>query len=102
MEIERVPFGQSHAEKIRVAHYKWLNMPAGLTPELSSKFMLGFHGGKTVRDRMSNVFEFPLPGRPITQDQTSSILKLSATLRQDLRLRKHGKDRGSGVDERKD
>src|SRR5260370_275397 len=50
MEIERLPFGQSHADKIRAAHYKWVNMPPGLTPELASKFMLGLHGGKTIRD----------------------------------------------------
>jgi hypothetical protein len=49
MEIERLPFGQSLADKIRAAHYKWVNMPPGLTSELASKFMLALHGGKTIR-----------------------------------------------------
>src|ERR1700716_4096043 len=50
MEVEWVPLGQSLADKIRAAHYKWLGMPPGLTPELASKFMLGLHSGKTVKD----------------------------------------------------
>ena len=50
MEIERLPFGQSPSDKLRAAHYRWVNMPTGLTPELSSKFMLNLHGGKTIRD----------------------------------------------------
>jgi hypothetical protein len=50
MEIERLPFGQSPSDKLRAAHYKWVNMPSGLTPELASKFRLGLHGGKTIRD----------------------------------------------------
>lgn len=50
MEIERLPFGQSLSDKQRAAHYKWLGMPSGLTPELASRFMLCLHGGKTVRD----------------------------------------------------
>jgi hypothetical protein len=50
MEIERLPFGQSLSDKQRAAHYKWLNMPSGLTPELASQFMLKLHGGKTIRD----------------------------------------------------
>lgn len=50
MEIERVPLGQSASEKRRAARYRWLNMPAGLTPELAAQFKLGVHSGKTVRD----------------------------------------------------
>ena len=50
MEMERLPLGQSYSDKQRAAHYKWVNMPSGLTPELASKFMLGLHGGKTIRD----------------------------------------------------
>ena len=50
MEIKWVPLGQSIPDKIRAAHYRWLNMPPGLIPELASKFMLGLHGRKTVKD----------------------------------------------------
>jgi hypothetical protein len=50
MEIELLPFGQSLADKLRAAHYRWVGMPSGLTPELASKFVLGLHGGKTIRD----------------------------------------------------
>lgn len=50
MEIERIPFGKSPSNKHRAARYRWLNMPAGLTPELAARFKLGVHGGKTVRD----------------------------------------------------
>jgi hypothetical protein len=40
MEIELLPFGQSLAEKIRAAHYKWLNMPPGIPPDLAIEFMV--------------------------------------------------------------
>ncbi len=50
MEIEWLPLGQSRSDKLRAAHYQWVGMPPGLTPELASKFMLGFHGGKTISD----------------------------------------------------
>jgi hypothetical protein len=50
MKIERLPFGQSLSDKLRAAHYKWLGMPSGLTPDLAGKFMLGLHGGKTIKD----------------------------------------------------
>jgi hypothetical protein len=54
MEIERLPLGQSHADKLRAAHYRWVNMPPGLTPDLASRFMLSLHRGKTVKDMTSN------------------------------------------------
>jgi hypothetical protein len=50
MVTERLPFGQSQADKGREAWARWFGMPSGLTPELASKFMLGLHGGKTSRD----------------------------------------------------
>jgi hypothetical protein len=46
MEIERLPFGQFHADKMRAAHYRWVDMPPGLSPESASKFMLMLRGGK--------------------------------------------------------
>jgi hypothetical protein len=54
MEIERLPLGESLSDKLRAAHYKWVGMPPGLTPELASKFMLGLHGGRTVKDMTDN------------------------------------------------
>jgi hypothetical protein len=54
MEIERIPFGQSPFDKLPAAHYRWVNIPTGLTPELAGKPMLGLHGGKTVKDMTSN------------------------------------------------
>ncbi|SHK61491.1 hypothetical protein [Bradyrhizobium lablabi] len=53
MENERLSYGQSRAEKMRAAHYKWVGMPPGLTPELASKFMLGLYGGKTITNMTS-------------------------------------------------
>jgi hypothetical protein len=53
MEMERLPIGQSLSDKQRAAHYKWVNMPPGLSPELASKFKLGLHGGNTIRDMTS-------------------------------------------------
>jgi hypothetical protein len=49
MEIERIPFGQSHADKIRVAHYKWVNMPPGIPPEMAAEFMEKLKAGSTIR-----------------------------------------------------
>ena len=40
MEIELLPFGRSLSDKLRAAHYKWLGMPSGLTPELASRLGL--------------------------------------------------------------
>jgi hypothetical protein len=54
MEIERLPQGQSFGDRHRAACSQWIGMPPGLTPELASKFMLGFHDGKTIRDRRSH------------------------------------------------
>lgn len=56
MESELLPLGQSLSDKLRAAHYKWVDMPPGLTPELASKFMFGLHAGKTVKD-MTDVGE---------------------------------------------
>jgi hypothetical protein len=53
MEIERLPIEQSRAEKMRTAHYKWVGMPPGLTPELASRFMLGLYNGKTITNMTS-------------------------------------------------
>src|ERR1700692_2058684 len=54
MEIERLPLGQSFGDRHRTACARWVGTPSGLTPELASKFMLGLHGGKTVKDMTSN------------------------------------------------
>lgn len=37
-------------DEARAIWAKWVNLPSGLTPEMASKFKLGLHGGKTVRD----------------------------------------------------
>jgi hypothetical protein len=49
MEIERLSFGQSHADKIRAAHYKWANTPPGIPPDMAIEFMARLKAGGTVR-----------------------------------------------------
>jgi hypothetical protein len=49
-KIERLPLGQSQADKCRSRWARWVGTPPGLPPELASKFMLGLHGGKTIKD----------------------------------------------------
>jgi hypothetical protein len=49
MEIERLPFGQSHADKIRAAHYKWVGMPPGIPPQMADEFMEKLSAGSTIR-----------------------------------------------------
>jgi hypothetical protein len=46
MEIERLPFGQSYADKIRAGHYKWVNMPPGLPPDMAGTIILGLRSGE--------------------------------------------------------
>jgi hypothetical protein len=48
MEIKRLPFGQSHADKIRAAHYKWVNMPPGIPPDMAIDFMERLKAGSTI------------------------------------------------------
>lgn len=40
----------SYGDKHREAWARWFGKPPGLSPELASKFMLGIHGGKTVKE----------------------------------------------------
>ena len=48
MESKRLPFGQSHADKIRAAHYKWVNMPPGIPPDMAIDFMERLKAGSTI------------------------------------------------------
>jgi hypothetical protein len=48
-KIERLPFGQSHADKCRAGNLKWRNMPPGIPPEMATQFMAGLTSGKTLR-----------------------------------------------------
>jgi hypothetical protein len=48
MEIERLAFGLSHADKCRASHYKWLNVPPGIPPEMAIEFMARLNAGSTI------------------------------------------------------
>ena len=48
MEMQRLPFGQSHADKIRAAHYRWVNMPPGIPPNMVDDFMAKLKAGSTI------------------------------------------------------
>src|SRR5438270_13672706 len=50
MEIERVAFGLSHADKIRAAELRWRGVPPGIPPEMAETFMAKIKAGKTVRE----------------------------------------------------
>jgi hypothetical protein len=67
MEIERLPFGLSHADKCRAGHFKWLNAPPGMSPELANNFMAGLKAGKTLRVLTSGMKKYApamvTPGR---------------------------------------
>jgi hypothetical protein len=49
MEIERLPLGQSHADKCRAGFLKWRNAPPGLSFDLAAEFMAELKAGKTIR-----------------------------------------------------
>lgn len=49
MEIERLPLGQSLADKHRVAELKWRGKPPGIPPEMAVDFMAKLRAGSTVR-----------------------------------------------------
>jgi hypothetical protein len=49
MEIERLPLGQSLADKHRDAELKWRGMPPGIPPEMAIEFMAKLKAGSTVR-----------------------------------------------------
>src|SRR4051794_16716101 len=49
MEIKRLPFGQSHADKIRAAYYRWVNMPPGIPSDMAVEFMERLKAGSTIR-----------------------------------------------------
>jgi len=49
MEIKRLPFGQSHADKCRVGYLKWVNAPPGIPREIAIEFMAKLKAGSTVR-----------------------------------------------------
>jgi hypothetical protein len=46
--MERLPLGQSHADKIRAAHYKWVGKPPGIPPEMAIEFMEKLKAGSTI------------------------------------------------------
>src|SRR3979490_2229710 len=51
MEIKRLPFGQSLADKHRAAELKWRGRPPGLPPEMAGMIMLGLRSGeRTLAD----------------------------------------------------
>jgi len=49
MEIERLPLGQSHADRNRAAQFKWKGKPPGLPPEMAMEFMAKLKARRTVR-----------------------------------------------------
>jgi hypothetical protein len=49
MEIERLPLGQSHADKCRAGQLRWLNMPPGMPPDVAVVFMARLRAGSTNR-----------------------------------------------------
>jgi hypothetical protein len=49
MEIERLPLGQSHADKCRAGRLRWLNMPPGMPPEMAVEFIAKLKAGSTIR-----------------------------------------------------
>jgi hypothetical protein len=51
MEIERLPLGQSLANKHRAAELKWRGMPPGLPLDMADTIMLGLRSGeRTLAD----------------------------------------------------
>jgi hypothetical protein len=55
MEIERLPLGQSHADKCRAANLKWRNMPPGIPPDMAVEFVDKLKAGSTIRKLTSGV-----------------------------------------------
>jgi len=49
MEIERLPLGQSLADKHRAAELKWRGKPPGIPPAMAVEFMAKLKAGSTVR-----------------------------------------------------
>lgn len=52
MEIERLPLGQSLADKHRAAELKWRGKPSGIPPQIAIQFMEKLRAGSTVRKLM--------------------------------------------------
>jgi hypothetical protein len=51
MEMERLPLGQSLADKQRAAELKWRGKPPGLPPDMADTIMLGLRSGeRTLAD----------------------------------------------------
>jgi hypothetical protein len=50
MEIERLPLGQSRADKCRAGTLRWLNVPPGIPTEMAAEFMARIVAGETIRD----------------------------------------------------
>jgi hypothetical protein len=49
MEMERLPLGQSLADKHRAAELRWRGMPPGIPPDMAIEFMARLKSGSTVR-----------------------------------------------------
>jgi hypothetical protein len=49
MEIERLPFGQSQADKCRAGYLKWVNAPPGIPPDIAMELMARLKAGSTIR-----------------------------------------------------
>jgi hypothetical protein len=63
MEIERLPLGQSRADKCRAAILKWRNMPPGIPPETAVDFMARLQAASTIRKLTSGIKKFGPGGR---------------------------------------
>jgi hypothetical protein len=77
MEIERLPLGQSRADKCRAGTLRWLNMPPGIPPEMAVDFMARIVAGETIRD-LTNPVPTVDPAAPYVPPMVSAD-----------RLRKH-------------
>jgi hypothetical protein len=84
MEIERLPLGQSHADKCRAGQLRWLNMPPGIPPEMAIEFMDRIVGGETIRD-LTNPRPIVDPTAPYIPPMVSAD-RLRRTLREKPRV----------------
>jgi hypothetical protein len=58
MEIERLPLGQSHADRCRAGTLRWRNAPPGIPPEMAVDFIARLQAGSTIRKLTSGIKKF--------------------------------------------
>jgi hypothetical protein len=58
MEIERLPLGQSLADKHRAATLKCRGMPPGIPPEMAIEFMAKLQAGSTIRKLTAGIKKY--------------------------------------------